>query len=166
MKRAIFLLLIVLFFCSCPPYEYDYYSEYQPILMSRTSLENSVFFTGSKSLEEPGKIYFKDNFIYISEKYQGVHIIDNSNPSKPVNIKFISIPGCIDMAIKANILYVDNSVDLVSIDLDSQHVTSRNREVFPELLPPDRKTLDPRFSSDNRPANSVIVGWKKFNKNI
>jgi hypothetical protein len=63
------------------------------------------------------------------------------------------------MAVKGNILYVDNAVDLVSFDLNTKQVTKRIRDVFPEPLPPE----DFRYYHINRPAGYVLVAWKKNN---
>jgi hypothetical protein len=133
--------------------------------MEREMLEKSITFEAPHQMCATGKIYFKDDFIYINEKYSGIHVIDNSNPSTPVNIGFISIPGSVDMAMKNNILYVDNAVDLVAIDLsqgiENITVTKRLIEVFPEHTPPDGEFLRPEFRIENRPENTVIIAWEK-----
>jgi hypothetical protein len=167
MKGSLFFVSIILLFSSCDfGNSYDYYSEYKPILMERSALENSISFKNARQMCQTGKIYFKDNYIFINEKYSGIHVIDNSNPESPENIGFITVPGSIDMAIKNNILYVDNAVDLVAIDLSGElenlFVTKRIKSSFPEHLPPDGKTPKPEFSVENRPANTVIVAWEKI----
>ena len=48
---------------------------------------------------------------------RGIHVINNANPSQPVNVAFIDIPGNMDMAVKGNILYADLYTDLVAIDI-------------------------------------------------
>ena len=40
-------------------------------------------------LRVPGKIYVKDNILFVNELAEGVHIIDNTNPSQPELIGFI-----------------------------------------------------------------------------
>ncbi len=161
MKKILSILIVVLFLYGCP-YKRDYYSSaYQPILMERSALENSISFVDGKPLRNTGKIYYKDNYIYISEKYEGVHIINNEDPQNPQNVGFITAPGCIDMAIKGNTLFIDNAIDLVAIDLINKKLVSRTRSVFPELTPPDKKTLDSKYQTQNRPQNTIIVGWRK-----
>jgi hypothetical protein len=140
-------------------------SGYKPILMERTELEKSIIMEAPADLISPAKIYVKGSYIFISEKFKGVHVIDNHNPSKPDKIGFIRIPGCVDMAIKGNILYADNAVDLVSIAFDSTNwgnlqVTDRIKNVFPEITPPDGDYIPSEFSYHNRPDNTIIVGWK------
>ena len=153
---------------SCPNNNFfeEYYSEYKPILMERSVLENSISFQNPRQLCTTGKIYFKDNIIYINEKYEGVHVIDNSNPAEPNNLGFICVPGSIDLAMKNDILYIDNATDLVAIDLsdgaENLKITERIKETFPEHLPPDGLTMRPEFQKENRPENTVIIGWEKL----
>jgi len=133
---------------------------YMPVFMSRDVLENSVMYIhGARDMIQTGKIYCRAPYIYINERYKGVHVINNSDPSHPVNEGFILAPGCIDMAVKGNILYLDNAVDLVSFDLESKQVTKRIRHVFPEPLPPG----DFSFYQYDRPHDYVLVEWKKMN---
>ncbi len=141
------------------------YTNYVPILMERSSLNQSLSLKPTATIVDAAKIYYKDNYIFISERYKGVHIIDNSNPKAPVNKGYISIPGCLDMAIKDNILYVDNAVDLVAINLTEVEkgnlaIVKRIENVFPEVTPPDAGVIPVKFSVDNRPKNSIIVNWK------
>ena len=145
---------------------YVNYSDYKPILMTREQLEKSVSFTNAKEMHQPGKIYLKGDTIFINEKYKGIHVIDNSNPQQPKNIGFIVIPGCMDISMKNNVLYADNSVDLIAIDLSNNlsqlRVTERLRETFPELTPPDNRVLQSQYLKGNRPENTVIVAWEKI----
>ena len=40
------------------------------------------------------------NLIFVSERYRGIHVIDNSDPESPQDIAFIRVPGNIDIAMK------------------------------------------------------------------
>jgi len=127
--------------------------------MSRENLEYSVhFIAGVREMEQTGKIYYREPYIFVNERYKGVHIINNANPYNPVKEGFVLAPGCIDMAVKGNILYIDNAVDLVSFDLESKRVTKRIRNVFPEPLPPEDIFF---YRHDNRPAGHIIIGWER-----
>jgi hypothetical protein len=86
-----------------------------------------------RELESPGKIYFYNNLIFINEKREGVHIIDNSQPSNPVKIKFLSIPGNDDIAVRNGILYANSYIDLLAIDLKDYQVKGRAEGVFKPL---------------------------------
>jgi hypothetical protein len=137
--------------------DYYYYYEYYPVYMDRANLEKSVSYSETpKDLENPGKIYYKHPHLFINEKYTGVHIIDNTDPLHPRNKGFIAAPGCLDMAVKNNIIYLDNAVDMVSVDLNTMQVTKRIPNVLPEPVPPSESA---RY--ENRPEGLIIVKWVK-----
>lgn len=136
---------------------YYYSGGYSPVFMERVDLEKSVSYKPEgKNLVTTGKIYIKDNYIYVNEKYKGIHVIDNTDKYNPKNIGFITAPGCIDMAAKGNILYLDNSVDLVAFDLDTKEVTKRIINVFPEPKSPENTV----YYGNNRPEDMILVEWK------
>ena len=161
------LLLMIIFLTACPFSDPNFTenseTEYKPLLMKRDVLENSVTYTEKREITNPGKIYVKGKYLYIVEKYEGIHIINNTDPANPVNKGFITVPGCIDIAMKGKILYADNAVDLVSIEINEDatkaELKHRNKNVFPEPLPPDAGWL-PSFE---RPENTIIIGWEKRN---
>jgi hypothetical protein len=136
---------------------------YIPVFMKRNDLEKSVSYQSfERDMENPGKIYYQAPYIYINERYKGVHLINNSDPRNPVKVGFIVAPGCIDMAVKGNILYLDNAVDLVAFDLITKQVTKRIKNVFPEPVSPENELF---YSSEDR-EGYILVGWKKNpNKN-
>lgn len=140
-------------------------SNYTAVIMTRTELEKSVAFMQPRTIEQIGKIYKKDSWIFITEKYKGIHVIDNTNPSLPVKTGFIRVPGCIDISMKHNFLYADNSVDLITLDMSALpeiRITGRIRNIFPEPLPPDLQYIPQKFSQASRPENTIIVEWKKI----
>jgi hypothetical protein len=139
-------------------YDYDYKDnyDYYAVYMSRETLEKSVFYIESgREMENLGKIYYKEPYLFINEKYKGVHIFDNTNPEMPEKIGFIMAPGCLDMAVKDNIIYLDNAVDMVSFDLVEKKVVKRIDNVFSELVPPAGYA---RYDYD-RPKDFIIVEW-------
>jgi hypothetical protein len=164
MNRQIIPLLIVALFATSfyfyrPP---EGSWSYAPIFLSRDDLERSVkYVPEAREMVETGKIYYRAPYIYVNERYKGVHVINNSDPFHPIREGFVVAPGCIDMAVKGNILYVDNSVDLVSFDLDRKEVTKRIREVFPEPLPPEDFLY---YGQIDRPLGFVLVEWKRINR--
>lgn len=145
-----------------PPPPDRNFTAYTPILLTRTELENAIRWEAKRTINVPAKIYTKDHFIFISEQYEGIHVIDNRDRYNPVNLGFIRVPGCVDIAMKENILYADNAIDLVALDLsDLQNikVVKRIKNQFPELSPPDGGALPDRHR--NRYENLIIVGWEK-----
>lgn len=164
MKRSVFitvaaLLCAVFLFCKGDSYVYPSRGEYIPVYMSRVELEKSVKYADeARKIQDPGKIYLHGDRIFINEKYRGVHIIDNSDPSNPRQEAFIIVPGCRDMAVKENIIYLDNAVDMVAFDMTEGKVTQRITGFFPE----SRYSPDgyPAYNYE-RPADTILVRWDK-----
>lgn len=141
-------------------------TKYSPVLMMEKDLANSVIVQTARPIQQPGKIYYKLPMIFVVDKYNGVHLIDNHDPKNPVKLAFIRIPGVMDVAVRGNTLYADNAVDLVAInisDLNNITVTSRVKGVFPDLIPPDADFVPSEFQAGNRTPGTVIVGWEKIN---
>ncbi|WP_400192263.1 hypothetical protein [Hymenobacter sp. B81] len=140
---------------------------YRPILMSRASLEQAVTLQPARALHNTGKIYLQGRYLFINERYEGLHIIDNQDPSQPRNVGFVRIPGNLDVSMRGGLLYADNAVDLVTLDVSDPaqvRVRSRVRGAFPELAPPEPTNLEPEFMPENRPADAVVVGWQAINQ--
>jgi hypothetical protein len=168
-------LLGLLFLVSCshqeeaaPEYSYLAYASYRPLLMTRSALENSVAALPPQAMHNPGKIYLRGSYVFVNEKFTGIHVIDNSNPAQPRPVSFLRIPGNVDLAVRGNLLYADNGPDLVTLDIsDPAHVqpTGRVRDAFRELPMPEWSTLEEAYEPANRPSGSVVVGWRKLAPN-
>ena len=119
--------------CSDQCETYYTYTEYKPVTISMTEVKAQTGVKEPRVLTQPGKLYIKDDFLFISEAGQGVHIIDNSDKTNPVPKAFIEIPGCYDMAVLGSILYTDSYTDLVAFDIaDVNYISevSRKEGVF------------------------------------
>ncbi|MEM9363334.1 MAG: hypothetical protein AAGA43_11895 [Bacteroidota bacterium] len=126
------LFLFALFFIACDTSEEDgEYAEYlvaRPIVMSRADFANSVDILPPKPIDESGKVYAYEDYIFINDKSRGVHVINNSNPQQPVKVAFIEIPGNVDISVKDNYLYADSIMDLIVLDIsDIQNIEQVNR---------------------------------------
>ncbi len=133
---------------------------YRPVSVNRTQLEQSIALKPVQNLVNPGKIYLYGNYILVNERYKGIHIIDNTSPKKPINIAFLSIAGNLDMAIRQNILYVDNAVDLVALDFGEilnkkLKILSRLKNNLPSAPSPDGQI---NYGSND---NYIVVDWIK-----
>jgi hypothetical protein len=105
----------------------------ESVRVTLNELRTSIKTLPAQDLENPGKIYVKDNYLFINEVKSGIHIIDNSNPSLPKAISFIQILGNVDIAVKGNILYADSYTDFVAFDISNPKdvkEVSRTKEVF------------------------------------
>ncbi|HNR07016.1 MAG TPA: hypothetical protein PKM27_06860 [Saprospiraceae bacterium] len=111
----------------------------------------------ARPLRHPGKIYSYGHYLLINEIDEGIHIIDNSDPAHPANLSFIQITGNRDMAVKENILYADNVVDLLAIDITDP------------LAPVLRKRLENVFQKSYgwggaAASQPLLVGYTKSNE--
>lgn len=135
---------------------------YSPIYLSRAELKNSLSADEPRFLEEPGKIYAKDQLFFIVENGKGVHVIDNHDPSQPQNMSFIEIPGCTEIQMKNNALIVNSAVDLVTIDItDVQNPIELGRieSMFPFEMPLTSSPVEVYEAPDH--SKGLVIGWDK-----
>jgi hypothetical protein len=153
------LALLLIVASACTDKVYETFTANSPVYLSYTDLRSAVKMTAAREMNNPGKIYFKDQYIFINEKMKGVHVYDVTDPKNPQNKGFIEIPGNIDIAIKDNVLYADSYVDLVSIDVSNFagiKEVGRVQKVFPYTLPV-YDTKYPVAKLDE--TKGVITGW-------
>ncbi len=93
------------------------YRTFVPVQIPLADLRKPVMSESARAVGEPGKLYVKDQYLFIVEIKKGIHVFDNSNPASPRAISFLTIPGTVDLAVRDNILYADSYIDLVAIDI-------------------------------------------------
>jgi len=162
--KQILLFLILISLQSCFLFwgeEVQNPSEYEPVYMERADFESSISLFSNRAIENAGKIYIYNDFLFINEKNLGFHVFNNENPENPLAIKYITAPGATDMAIKNNVIYINQATDLVAIELgvrlQSVHESKRISKLFPEMLSPDGFYFD-------TPEGKVIVNYIKKTK--
>lgn len=100
------------------------YKIYTPVSMAKADYLASIKAEAPREIGTTGKIYVKDQYIYVNELYKGIHVIDNSNPRSPKNVAFVNIMGNVDLAIKDNTLYADSYGSLAVFNIsDPLHIT-------------------------------------------
>ncbi|MCW3127668.1 MAG: hypothetical protein JWO03_3326 [Bacteroidetes bacterium] len=127
------------------------YWKYSPRFMKIDDLVKQVKTGPATPLRNVGKIYLSGHFIFVNEVKQGIHVIDNSNPSAPQNVAFINIPGNIDMAVKDNILYADCYIALLSLNISNPS--------NPTLVSSVNDALPPLYSTYADPSQGIVVGY-------
>ncbi len=136
-------------------------SAYTPIVVKRDVLEASTVFEASRPIVNSGKIYLKGTFLFVNERNEGFHVFNNANPENPINIGFLKIAGSSDLAIKDDIIYANNAVDLIAIEPDfstsSISITKRIPNTFPQMISPDG------FNYYNIPDDEIIINWNLTN---
>jgi hypothetical protein len=137
--------------CSHQYTTYQYTPVYKPMQQLR-----QVSIQAPKPITANGKLFIKNNFIYLNEVNQGFHVIDNSNPAAPKSIAFVNVPGCIDIAAKGNYLLVDNYTDLLTFDISNPaaiHLVNRKENALPY------RQYNYGFTDDS--AKGIIVRFDK-----
>lgn len=166
MKKHFSLLLVLtatLFSCTDDENS-DKYADFlvaKPLKISLSEFENSGDIIAPKPIEESGKIYAYNNYIFINDKYKGVHVIDNKNPESPIKIAFIKIAGNVDISVKDNYLYADSLGDLLVFNIankDNIKLVNRLKNVLKEnIIWP----LADIYEWDNTTKeDEVLVGWQ------
>jgi hypothetical protein len=101
------------------------YTWYTPVYRALPEVRAEMKSSPARAVKNPGKIYIYQNYIFLNEFDEGIHIFDNTNPASPKNIAFIPIPGTEEMAVRNNVLFADSYSDLVSFDIsDPKAVTA------------------------------------------
>lgn len=136
------------------------YTWYVPVYKTKAEVRANIKSNAPVDLNTTGKLYIYGNYIFLNEVDKGIHVIDNTDPSHPRNMAFISIPGNVDLAVKDNILYADLYTDLVAIDISNPaNVTVKKiiDYVFPERL------YSNGFTADN---SQVIADWRRVDTTV
>ena len=159
-QNIIGLVILLLSVWACKDEYTEEFTANAPVYLTYEELRSAVKVTESRTLEVPGKIYFKDNLLFVNEVFEGVHILDMTNPANPENLGFIEIPGNVDIAIKNNTLYADSYIDLVAIDIsdiDNPKEVNRVEDVFPYTLP----KYDENYRlADIDEEKGVVIDWE------
>ncbi len=93
------------------------------------------------------------------EPDKGIHFIDNTNPSTPIQTGFLNIWGATGMSIKGNFLYANSFIDLVVYDIssfESPVMVDRLEDVFPGALPYSDKNYP--FKTIDK-SKGVVTSW-------
>jgi len=162
------MLFCILIQSCCPPFtdcdetfEPAFESSYEPVLLSRSDFEKSVAISNTVAIGVSGKIYVKDNLLFINELRKGFHVYDNSDPANPKAIKFLEAPGSTDLVIRDNMIYINQATDLIAVEYNvrtnTASLTKRIPNTFPQLRSPDG------FDAYDIPENSIIVDWQLKN---
>lgn len=141
---------------------------------------NSAFFCGvPQPVCTASGFYVYQQYLFIVEENQGLHIYDNTDSNNPTPITFMQAPGGQGLAVRNGILYMNQYTDLVAFSLDNPEqpeLVGRTEDVFEpysvfaQVLPSDefvvdwvetgeRQTLDcnsPNFGNGTFWQNNVL----------
>jgi hypothetical protein len=136
------------------------YIDYEPVYTTTQEIRESFKHEDSREINNSGRIYYKDKFLYINESGKGIHVIDNTNPENPVKMGFVNIPGNFDIAAKGNYMYADSFIDMVVMDIsDPSNVKEVRRlpGVFSHF-----RAFDGRVDSQNGIITEYIETVKEY----
>ncbi|MFD1553099.1 hypothetical protein DNU06_12275 [Putridiphycobacter roseus] len=164
MKNVIGTLLVLVFvFTACKDKQFQKYTANVPVYTDFETFRaglGTVKYESAKTIAQKGNIYFKDNYLFILDNFEGIHIIDNTNPKAPINKAYYAITGITGIVIKNQYLYVNAYTDLVVIDVSSienPKESGRLENVFEYAWP----THDPQYPLANvDPSKGIITGWE------
>jgi hypothetical protein len=105
------------------------YVAFEPVYKRIDEMRMPAKYTAAKGLTSPGKIFYYKGYLLINEMNQGIHVIDNADPSNPINLGFIELQGSLDMAVHDDVLYADSYLDLVAIDITNPQAPSEINRV-------------------------------------
>ncbi|MFN5021024.1 MAG: hypothetical protein ACK5GP_05175, partial [bacterium] len=125
---------------------------YRPEYKTKEEVRANIKSSHPIELTAPGKLFYKDGYVFLNELNKGVHIIDVRNPASPTNIAFVHVPGAVDLAVRGNILYADMYTDLVAIDITDPKAVQL-KTVVPGVFP------ERYYSSFIPEKDMVITEW-------
>ena len=159
------LLSVVLGFISCNKEDDSKYADYlvaRPLTMTMAEFKGSVAVVPPVPIEESGKIYAYGDYIFVNDKYKGVHVIDNSDPSAPKKVSFIKIAGNVDISVKDNYLFADSISDLIVLDISDVNnirIVNRLENVLVDnvVWPVEADIFEGQGYDYN---TEILVGWE------
>jgi hypothetical protein len=151
------LLIIFLLFSGCLSDDIvQKYTFYRPVYKTTAEARAEIRSSEPIALSHPGKIYYKNGYVFLNELYKGVHIIDIRNTSQPRVVSFVKIPGCVDMAVRGNILYADMYSDLVALDI-SNPLDIKTTHIVEGVFPDNIYFMD---------SGKVVTDWIRVDTTV
>jgi hypothetical protein len=129
-----------------------------PVVMSRAEVEASIKLESPREIRAPGATALAGRAMYIVEKYQGLHIVDNSNRSAPQRVGFIRIPGIWHVAVIGGHLITDNSRDILSFDISNS--LSPSLQARAKNLLPDPPAKYYRSTRGETSLDSLVIDYR------
>ena len=134
-----------------------------PQTMSLAEFRTSVSVENAQPIQQSGKIYAYHDLIFINDQLEGVHVLDNSDPSNPIQKNFLKIPQNTDVAIKDDKLYANSGPDLVIFDLSDVtniEYETRIENVFNYYYPTMPEGVSYLDESDYDYETEIIIGFE------
>ncbi len=174
-KIILFLLVSLLVGCTSPDdIAQIEFEGMKPVYV--TEEENRVAITEARSFERLGKIVYAAPYLLINERFKGIHVVDNSDPSNPMKLNFIQIPGNTDFTVRQGYIYANHGSDFKVFQLAfgletsladelsiqetyviEQFFTSGQNNTIQGLVPPNYSG----FFECVDPDKGIVVNWEE-----
>ncbi|MGB0839294.1 MAG: LVIVD repeat-containing protein [Chitinophagales bacterium] len=147
-----------------------------PVYKTISEIRQPVNTETAQEMVNPGKIYKYGSYLLINEINEGIHVVNNTDPSNPINERFIRIVGNKDIAVKNDVLYADNYIDLLAIDITNPNdaqVMNRVENAFPNhgisstegvLVEYDGQEVTEKVACDWQPRGGMFVTFDSANE--
>ena len=148
---------LTVIFSGCIQDRVAHHYTYQRAVYQSLAQAHELMKSGTaKDVALPGKIALYKNYLFISDKTGGIHVIDNKDPRNPVNLSYITLFGNSDIAISNDVLYADDGYqELVTFDI-SNPADIKTLKFIPHMFYYGRDTAD-IYSINGVGSNEVPV---------
>lgn len=166
MRKILYLLLFPLLLTACDvgTTEYITYKVNEPIFSETYYFRLEIAIEKeARPIVRPGRIASLNGFLYVAERAEGIHIIDNRNPASPSIVGFVAIPGFNDFVIADGRLYADSYIDLVCFAFRAPgdiYEYDRQLDVLDAFLPETHNSYPIDYKLCNAQGDKLIVGWE------
>lgn len=141
MKLSVYSILLIcctfLLSCDNDDIPVEQYEVAVPVTMSIADFRASVSLEEPVTIEESGKIYVYEDYIFVNDKMKGILVINNTN-NNPKVVKYIKIPQNTDIAVKGDVLFANSGRDLVTFNISNINdikIMGRLNDVLEEYYP-------------------------------
>ncbi len=91
--------------------------------ISYDSFYNLVKHDSLREVAENGEIYIYGTTLLIRKESSGIHIYDNVDSSLLRPVGFLSLSGRVDVAVHGGVVYFDDYVDRIAVDLKTGNLS-------------------------------------------
>jgi hypothetical protein len=170
MKKITMALLVCLSLAACNEQDIEQVEGLRPVYGTLEDFNTVIKAEPARDIDNVGKIYVFNELLFINEAGKGVHVYDNTDQSNPKPMKFITIPGNIDIAIKDRFIYADLSTGIATIDisdlenvrvtnLDDRYISSVSQQRPPRSI--TSEFSDKIYFECIDKSKGLIIDWEK-----
>ncbi len=114
-----------------------------------------------REMLDAGSFALLGDLLFIVDREIGFHVFDNADPANPINLSFVSVPGCSGLTARDQFVYANNLTDLVTLDVSDPvrpELVDRVKNLYGAL--PDYPELNGFGAFECvDPNRGILVGW-------